>query len=168
MVLWGQPSQISDVLRYATSEFISGRDAPLIDDELPTNTCFILPASRISSLLSDIPSATLLMSLYEAQDGLSTILFHPVQDSTFADTLEKFVDKSVNLQTPPMDDTAFNVFDTFAKVSRFYYTTAKTLLGGEDTRRRPRSPRDDDSGIKNPWIVDRVALSWLVLLFIVS
>jgi hypothetical protein len=145
---------LGESLLSSAKRLLAGQEAPAINVPLPS-TVTRIPSDNITHVVSDITSSTLLITLREPINEQTTILFHPVDNNVFSIQLLECIEAYQQAHQPDMDDAVFGIFDTFSKVSRFYYNTARSLLGAEDISRRPRSPRDAHV---NPWIVERVII----------
>jgi hypothetical protein len=121
------------------------------------NGCTVVDIHNVAQVTLDIPSSTLLLTLCELVDGQQGLLFHPIDSPDFADQIRSLVTsrppEQVRTQQQTIDDTLFDTFDTFSRVSRFYYKVARNVFGAEDITRRPRSA--SPGAIVNPWITHR-------------
>lgn len=151
-LVWGHAEDFGESLLSSAKKLLADQEAPAVSGPLPS-TITKIPSGNITHVVSDITSSTLLITLREPINEQATILFHPIENDVFAIQLLECIESYQQASQPDMDDAVFGIFDTFSKVSRFYYNTARSLLGAEDTSRRPRSPRDTHV---NPWIVERV------------
>ena len=125
------------------------------DIAIPTSVLRI-DARNIASVVADVPSATMLITLREPVDGQTSLLFHPIDAPDFSNALQPFIvpaAQSASSSQEAIDETLFATLSGFSRVTTFYNNVARSIVGAEDTSRRPRST--SPSATVNPWIVDR-------------
>lgn len=126
-----------------------------------------IKSAEIDNVIDDEDSQTLLVTLIHSREVLgesvSSVLFHPVADEEFTNSLRSRIlpiriDRPQHSSSPLqiIDNAAMSVFEACSKVTHFYANTARWLLGSEDTSKRPRSVQPSGGQPSNPWLVQRV------------